>query len=695
MPSEVARSSLSFGCWASVLVAIATYAAMATNGVASKSGTFDEVAHVTAGYTYWAYNDYRLNPENGNWPQRLEALPLVVTRTSFPSLEQTAWRESDMWTLGDEFLFRAGNDADSLLRRARIMVTLVGALLALLVFSWSRHLFGAPGAWVSLLLFAFSPTMLAHGALATSDLIGTAFFTAAVWALWNVLHRITPLRVIASTVATAGLFLSKLSAPILVPIAVGMVVVRLAASRPLSVKWRNHEFEIRGRFRQGSAFLGLFMIHVVVVLFLIWASYGFRYRAMAQTTERDDFIDPWPELLADSSTATRLAQWGRDHHVLPEAYLYGMSSVMAYSKNRVAFLNGEVTTSGGYRSFFPYAALVKTTLPALLLLAAIPILLAWRWRESAGESSPRARIRSGLYELTPLLLLIAVYWAFAISSTLNIGHRHLLPVIPAAIVLAGAAGYPISRALRSATDATSPRSGRLRQVLGGTDKRTRTAVAVVALLLMWHAFESVRIAPHYLAYFNPFDGGPKQAYRHLVDSSLDWGQDLPALKDWLDREGLQASNHPPVFLSYFGTSRPEYYGIDAKPLPGYFDRSTPRVPEPLTGGVYCISATMLQGLYLMARGKWSAEHEEKYQATLHNLRILDGTGSSESDRAALLRQTGEDFWVKVFHALEQLRFARLAAHLRSREPDAHVGFSILIYRLSDQEVSRALFGPTP
>lgn len=300
---------------------------------------------------------------------------------------------------------------------------------------------------------------------------------------------------------------------------------------------------------------------------------------------------------------------------------------------------------------------------------------------------------NGLYAITPLLMLIGVYWAFALTTHLNIGHRHLLPVIPAAMVLAGAAGPSLARVFDRRRELASWRS-RPWKGLGG-DARATVARALAGFLLIWHAFESMRIAPHYLAYFNPLDGGPRQAYRHLVDSSLDWGQDLPGLKKWLDREGLQGPNHPPVYLSYFGTARPQYYDIDAKLLPGFSDRWVPRVPEPLTGGVYCISATMLQGVYLTAPGAWSSESEERYQITLANLRILESTANDERARAALLRQTGEELWWKVFHAMEQLRFARLAAHLRLREPDAQIGYSILIYRLADADVARALFGPPP
>ena len=256
-----------------------------------------------------------------------------------------------------------------------------------------------------------------------------------------------------------------------------------------------------------------------------------------------------------------------------------------------------------------------------------------------------------------------MYWAFALSTTLNIGHRHLLPVIPATIVLLGAAGEPIARILRRRDASETPLrgSGRkeylfasLRVTCGGTV----AAAAVVVALLIWHAVESIRIAPDYLAYFNALDGGPTQAYKHLVDSSLDWGQDLPGLKDWLDQQGLDGPSSAPVFLSYFGTARPQYYNIAAKALPSFLDWQVTALPEPLTGGTYCISATMLQGEYLGAPGPWSPAYESGYQQAVQDLRIFASTNTDKSARAALLRQTGEDFWFKVFHSYEQLRLCQ-------------------------------------
>jgi hypothetical protein len=99
---------------------------------------------------------------------------------------------------------------------------------------------------------------------------------------------------------------------------------------------------------------------------------------------------------------------------------------------------------------------------------------------------------------------------------------------------------------------------------------------------------------------------------------------------------------------------------------------------------------MLQGIYLDAGRTWTPEYQRNYEALQFNIRLFDSTAASPADRARLVQQTGEEFWLRNFSTFEQLRFARLAAYLRQREPDASAGHSILIYRLSDAQVREAL-----
>jgi hypothetical protein len=108
--------------------------------------------------------------------------------------------------------------------------------------------------------------------------------------------------------------------------------------------------------------------------------------------------------------------------------------------------------------------------------------------------------------------------------------------------------------------------------------------------LVWSA---IAIHPHYLSYFNALAGGPANGYRVLVDSNLDWGQDLLRLQAWMaEHEVAQLK------LSWFGTADPAYYGVAYEPLPGlprHFDLwwrvpFNTAAPEP---GIYAISATNL------------------------------------------------------------------------------------------------------
>jgi hypothetical protein len=207
---------------------------------------------------------------------------------------------------------------------------------------------------------------------------------------------------------------------------------------------------------------------------------------------------------------------------------------------------------------------------------------------------------------------------------------------------------------------------------------------VVSGCLIWQALIAIFIWPDYLAYFNPLAGGSRNGYRHLVDSSLDWGQDLPGLQRYIDALRNTSDGDRPVYLAYFGSANPAAYGIDAQLLPGYLRRNQFETAQRLEPGVYCLSATILQSLYVPAWGPWTTLYEQLYRERLALF------GNSPPDEAALgvdpmLSQRWREF--------ESLRLGRLCAVLRLREPDAQVGYSILIYDVSQAELELALGGP--
>lgn len=645
------------------------YWIMAVSGQLEKSTTFDEIAHLTAGYSYWLADDYRLHPENGVLPQRWVALPLLIGNYRFPSRDQPAWRGANVWDLGDQFFHRLGNPLEAMLFRGRAMIALAGAALGLVVYAWARSLFGPSGGLLSLLLYVFCPNMLAHGSLITSDMMLSLTLTASVWCWWLMLHRLDAFTVLRSAAVMALLFVSKMSAILVLPMALALLTIRLIAQRR-AIKANEPVREAASSTLAPVTVLGTVAVHAGVIVVVIWAFFGFHYSIFGPDRHPDDrtYYD-WNVLLADSGPARPAIELAREHRLLPEAYLYGFASVLYGSRQRITFLNGEHGLTGWWY-FFPYVALVKTPLPFFIVLglAAMGAVRLARLRGAQEGRPVRCARARGLYETAPLWVLLAVYWAVALGSNLNIGHRHILPTYPALFVLAGAAAGWF------------------------TLPRRRVAVGVLACCLAWTVIESVSIRPHYLAYFNQLVGGPARAYRHLVDSSLDWGQDLPGLKRWLDGHGLNEQSATPVYLSYFGTGDPAYYRIAARPLPGYIARNQDEIP-PLTGGVYCISATMLQGLYLDFRGPWTPAYEGLYRSVLADVVQYHRTKENQAARRKLEQEKGAEFWITRFRQYGQLRFARLASYLRQREPDDQVGYSILIYRLSNAQVQEALDGP--
>jgi len=182
--------------WGLVAGLLLLHVSLALNSIQDKSNTFDETGHLTSGYIIWKYNDYRHNPESGNFYHRLMALPLLTMDLSPPDTESDNWKRSDVWRLAHEFFYKQGNPAEEMLWLGRCVTVLFSALFGVLVFVWSSRLFGNAGGLLSLTLYAFSPTVLAHGRLATIDCAIGFFMLLTLGLLWRVMHRVTLGRVL-------------------------------------------------------------------------------------------------------------------------------------------------------------------------------------------------------------------------------------------------------------------------------------------------------------------------------------------------------------------------------------------------------------------------------------------------------------------------------------------------------------------
>src|SRR5262249_43207363 len=211
-----------------------------------------------------------------------------------------------------------------------------------------------------------------------------------------------------------------------------------------------------------------------------------------------------------------------------------------------------------------------------------------------------------------LIIPALLYFGFSIVSRLNIGYRHLLPAVVLLLVFAS-------------------------QVV---EERFRTKWPVWAggALAAWLVIGTNLSAPDCLAYFNEAVGGSSNGYKVLVDSNLDWGQDLIGLRSYMDASRLDT-----IKFSYFGRAEPEAYGIKYDPLPGY-----PRFmwrggafppfllhPPP---GTYAISATNLQGAVFDMHNLYAWFRDKKPTGVIgHSIFIykVEGVppmGSAVSDR---------------------------------------------------------------
>ncbi|HVW19783.1 MAG TPA: glycosyltransferase family 39 protein [Opitutaceae bacterium] len=645
---------------AGVLLLLSLYGYLALSASSRKGLSFDEGEQIAVGYDIWVRHDFRMEGANGDLIKRWSALPLLLSRPRLPGAHDPSWRSGYPYSVAYQFFFRSGNSPEELLRQARRMAVLFGLATGLLVFACSRRLFGDAGGLISLALFALSPHMLAFGGIVSTELSVCFTLLGATCCIWRLLHRVNIPRLLASLGFVALLFLAKLTALLIVPITAVLVAVRLARGGPLP--WElGRRRAVSGRFRQLGVFSALVLLHAAAAWGAIWAAYGFRYAASPLPADpgvafrRQNGADPvLPEVAG-------FVGWCRQAHFLPEGYLHGVKWLLGQNDRREAFMDGHWTV-GGWASFFPYAIWAKTP-PALLLL--LPAGLAAWWFRRRRPPEPEGRPVPGLYAAAPYAALLAVYLGTAMAQKMNIGFRHILPIYPAVYVLAGSAS------------------------LLGAGRRRWGRLALAALLLAYAA-SSAGIYPHYFAYFSPLVGGPRKGYRRLVDGSLDWGMDLPGLKRWLDRNDPRGE--VPVFLNYFGTDSPEHYHINYHWLSAGYDWQRHAVS--LMGpGIYAISATSFQGIGTLTFGRWNRTYEAQYQASFRYVQ-----GMLQRARAAGRRLGGdvEPAVMARIRTFDGLCFGRLCAWLRHhREPDAEVGYSILVWRLSAQDLNAALLGPPP
>lgn len=538
-------------------VLLAIFLLLTTLASRQKSASFDEQYHLTAGYSYLRTGDFRLATTHPPLMGMLAALPLLAVEGIQLPLEDDTWQAGNRFEFSDVFLWRANDHPQQLLEVGRVSITLLGALLVFALFRWARRMIGPGAAWVVLLLAVFDPNLLANSRLITTDLGLTALLCLTLWRLWCWLETNRRADLLLAGVLAGLTMAAKYTGLMIWPI---IVIVLVLQPRAPASTWRQVALQ-RSR--------GLLTMALLAVITL-WAVYRF-------------YVGVAPALPIQVPLPAP-AYW----HNLWQTF----SGIVQETGVKPDFLLGEAST-GGWWYYFPVALGVKTPLPLLISLAAAVAVLTHHgvWRRHVVLWAPTA-----------------VFLLLGLSGILTIGYRHMLPVIPFAILLAGYA---------SAWAWSAGRWPRL---------------ALVALLT-WLTVSTLWFFPNHESYFNELAGGWRNWSNILVDSNLDWGQDLPSLRRTMDDLQIDTVN-----LAYFGKAAPEAYGVHYRPLPGYLrfmggrelNAFNPYTPEP---GWYAISATSLRlgtlqpdtvDLYAFFRGLTPVARAG-YSIALYKVTYPDGT----------------------------------------------------------------------
>jgi Dolichyl-phosphate-mannose-protein mannosyltransferase len=534
------------------------------------SSSWDEAHHLFDGYTIWKFDDYRLNPEVPPFIKLTAALPLLHMQLKVPP-NQGRPNPLEAFLDGKAFVF--GNGGDQVLFPARMVCAGFALALGLLIYLAAEEMFGFVAGLFALALFVFDPNVLANGAMVTTDVGSACCFMAAMYSFYRYCRKPGWVRLVVAGIALGVALSAKYTGIFLVPMLVLVVVFEGWVARDWRVLWRR---------------VGALAVMGLVAWVVVWSFYGFRYKAAPEGKELNPALAPYLAQMHDQRDARMLRVMAKVR-VLPEGYIWGLENTKETEWDDPSYFWGKVYRHGNWE-YFPVALLIKSTLALLILLCLVP--LAWRW-----GLGTHAR------ELGFLLIPVGVYFAISMSSDMDIGVRHLLPVYPFLYVLVGGAAMVL------------------------LDRDVRWGL-VLGALLCWQVVTSVRVSPAYMAYGNEAWGGPAKVDRYLGDANTDWGQQLKAVKAYLDERHITN-----CWFAYFpdGSIDPEDYGVHCKRLPTtdlLYWLDVPMTTPPVISGTVLISAGDLEGIEF-GDGKlnpydqfWRVKPTAVIQ---HSVYVFDGT----------------------------------------------------------------------
>lgn len=565
------------------------------------SGTTDEVAHIPAGYSYLKYQDYRLNPEHPPLLKAVAALPLIFIDLNFPE-DLPAWKDevNGQWETGWKFLYHYGNDADQMLFWSRLPILLYAIILGIYVFKWSKDLFGRTGALFALFLYSFSPNILAHSRLVTTDLGVAASFFIMIYYFYKFIKNPSWKYLFYSGIAFGVAQLVKFSNIILIVYLILLIFVLIFIYRDrfefnfplakrINIKWLQRSYVLIASLLL-ICIIGFLLVGIVYAAFIINMPDDVQGRLIDASLVGDE---PSKADFRDLLHSIRGNIVGKSY----AQYLLGLKMVFARIQGgNTTYFWGE-TSNQAWWYYYPVSFLIKTPLSTLglLLFSLIYLFVDFVKKYQAQKFKLARRKLSIFYEkLTKtsekffpeiiMLSSMATFILAGITSNLNLGLRHVLPLYPFMFMLC--AKYFIKYIAKHKTS---------------ENKIQLPKKILLSAVIIYYAATNLWNFPYYLAYFNEIIMRDN-AYKYTVDSNLDWGQDLKRLSQFVEENNIQH-----IKVDYFGGSVPDYYLGDKqeKWMSNYGE----------TTGWLAVSATYFQNskYYAKTLGEKDYTWLEKYQ----------------------------------------------------------------------------------
>lgn len=441
--------------------------------------TVDEKVHITAGYLHTWYGNYTFNSEHPPLLNDLAGFFAKLSRPNLPAASLSDFEGGDQWQYGDLFFYHSDNNVEKLVFSSRLPFILLTLGLIYLVFIWAKEVFGPKAGLMAAALVGFCPNILAHGRLATTDAVAF-FFVLAVWLLRKYILKSSWSNALLLGTAIALAILAKFSGVLILPVIGCGLLYFWIAKRPKFL----------------TAF-GQLLVILGTALVLSWLVYLFSMRGELTSpifmAPINKFIQGY-NILADHN---QVGHWN--------------------------YLNGQIKFTGWWY-YFLLVLWYKLTIPSLLLIGLSIIFYIY---------SKHSKINSFLDEFLiafPLLLFLG----FSFTSHIDIGIRHILPVLPFLFLFASRLGETTNFILKP----------------------------IVAGLVILHVAFGILAYPNFIAYFNQIAGGPKGGINHLIDSNLDWNQNMKRFAAYAKDKNIKE-----VYTYCWDLESFEYYGIKANFLP--------------------------------------------------------------------------------------------------------------------------------